>query len=78
MVGEMDDVNKVKRFKRPAQTLFNPSKLADRVQREGTLFIFEGNRYDSDGFLHKQFRMNAVVSPFLVFINLFFSGFNEN
>ncbi|KAK4470075.1 hypothetical protein MN116_006539 [Schistosoma mekongi] len=58
---EAEDNNiKLKRFKRPAPSLFNASKLADRVQRDGSSVVFEGNRYDADGFLHKQFRMNAV------------------
>ncbi|CAH8566728.1 unnamed protein product [Heterobilharzia americana] len=54
--------NKFRRFKRPAPALFNASKLADRVQRDGSSLVFEGNRYDADGFLHKQFRINAVFT----------------
>ncbi|VDP80462.1 unnamed protein product [Schistosoma mattheei] len=59
---ETDDNNKFKRFKRPAPALFNASKLSDRVQRDGSSLVFEGNRYDTDGFLHKQFRINAVFT----------------
>ncbi|VDP39622.1 unnamed protein product [Schistosoma margrebowiei] len=58
---ETDDNNKFKRFKRPAPALFNASKLSDRVQRDGSSLVFEGNRYDTDGFLHKQFRINAFT-----------------
>nr|CAH8858099.1 unnamed protein product [Trichobilharzia regenti] len=57
-----EDTNKFKRFKRPAPALFNASKLADRVQRDGSSLVFEGNRYDADGFLHKQFRISAVFT----------------
>ncbi|VDP94227.1 unnamed protein product [Echinostoma caproni] len=64
-VAEEED-NKFKRFKRPAQALFMSSKVPDRVQRDGSYMIFEGNRYDHLGFLHKAFRMNTVVSLFIV------------
>ncbi|KAA3674412.1 transcription elongation factor SPT5 [Paragonimus westermani] len=59
---DLSDTGKVKRFKRPPQALFTASKALDRIQRDGSWTVFEGNRYDSDGFLHKQFRMSAVVS----------------
>ncbi|KAF8568390.1 hypothetical protein P879_04347 [Paragonimus westermani] len=59
---DLSDTGKVKRFKRPPQALFAASKALDRIQRDGSWTVFEGNRYDSDGFLHKQFRMSAVVS----------------
>ncbi len=50
------------RWKRPPAALFDPSKVADRVSSEGSYVIFEGNRYDSNGFLRKDFRMHTVVS----------------
>ncbi|OON21811.1 Supt5 repeat protein, partial [Opisthorchis viverrini] len=59
--AEEEDSNKTQRFRRPPQALFAPNKALDRIQRDGSWTIFEGNRYDSDGFLHKQFRISAVV-----------------
>ncbi|CAH8527312.1 unnamed protein product [Schistosoma turkestanicum] len=61
-INNNNNITKFKRFKRPAPALFNASKLADRIQRDGSSMIFEGNRYDADGFLHKQFRINAVFT----------------
>lgn len=67
LAAEEDDGNRMKRFKRPAQALFVQTKVSDMIQRDGSYTLFEGNRYDSDGFLHKQFRMNAVVSRTVLF-----------
>lgn len=57
-------VNRKGRWKRPPAALFDPSKVADRISNSGSFVVFEGNQYDSAGFLRKDFRINAVVGYF--------------
>lgn len=54
------------RWKRPTATLFDQNKVSDRITMDGSYVIFENNRYDSAGFLRKEFRINAVVSLFSI------------
>uniref|UniRef100_A0A0X3PF05 Transcription elongation factor SPT5 n=1 Tax=Schistocephalus solidus TaxID=70667 RepID=A0A0X3PF05_SCHSO len=56
------EANKKARWKRPPPALFDPNKVADRITTEGSYVIFEGNHYDSSGFLRKDFRINAVIA----------------
>ncbi|VDL95734.1 unnamed protein product, partial [Schistocephalus solidus] len=55
------EANKKARWKRPPPALFDPNKVADRITTEGSYVIFEGNHYDSSGFLRKDFRINAIA-----------------
>uniref|UniRef100_A0A5K3FUP0 Transcription elongation factor SPT5 n=1 Tax=Mesocestoides corti TaxID=53468 RepID=A0A5K3FUP0_MESCO len=50
------------RWKRPPAVLFDPAKVSDRISSAGSFILFEGNQYDSAGFLRKDFRMNAVIA----------------
>uniref|UniRef100_A0A3P9NKA0 Transcription elongation factor SPT5 n=1 Tax=Poecilia reticulata TaxID=8081 RepID=A0A3P9NKA0_POERE len=55
---------KRKKFKRPAQRLFDAEKisLGGEVSHDGDFMIFEGNRYSRKGFLFKSFAMSAVIT----------------
>uniref|UniRef100_A0A3B4B9C0 NusG-like N-terminal domain-containing protein n=1 Tax=Periophthalmus magnuspinnatus TaxID=409849 RepID=A0A3B4B9C0_9GOBI len=56
---------KRKKFKRPAQRLFDAEKirsLGGEVSHDGDFLIFEGNRYTRKGFLFKSFAMSAVIT----------------
>ncbi|MBN3309999.1 SPT5H factor, partial [Amia calva] len=56
---------KRKKFKRPAQRLFDAEKirgLGGEVTTDGDFLIFEGNRYSRKGFLFKSFAMSAVIT----------------
>ncbi|KAL5112988.1 Transcription elongation factor SPT5 [Taenia crassiceps] len=55
-------VSRKGRWKRPPAALFDPSKVADRISNSGSFVVFEGNQYDSAGFLRKDFRINAVIA----------------
>uniref|UniRef100_A0A3Q1EY02 Transcription elongation factor SPT5 n=1 Tax=Acanthochromis polyacanthus TaxID=80966 RepID=A0A3Q1EY02_9TELE len=55
---------KRKKFKRPAQRLFDAEKirsLGGEVSHDGDFMIFEGNRYSRKGFLFKSFAMSAIT-----------------
>uniref|UniRef100_A0A673WK36 Transcription elongation factor SPT5 n=1 Tax=Salmo trutta TaxID=8032 RepID=A0A673WK36_SALTR len=56
---------KRKKFKRPAQRLFDAEKirsLGGDVSHDGDFMIFEANRYSRKGFLFKSFAMSAVIT----------------
>uniref|UniRef100_A0A8D0CRI9 Transcription elongation factor SPT5 n=1 Tax=Sander lucioperca TaxID=283035 RepID=A0A8D0CRI9_SANLU len=56
---------KRKKFKRPAQRLFDAEKirsLGGEVSHDGDFMIFEANRYSRKGFLFKSFAMSAVIT----------------
>lgn len=55
------NVNRKFNWKRPPAALFDPSKVSDRISTNGRYVVFEGNQYDSAGFLLKDFRINTVV-----------------
>lgn len=60
--SENDKNDKKKRFKRPAQKLFDVDAIkaiGGEVTNDGDFMIFESNRYRR-GFLHKGFNINAV------------------
>ncbi|KAJ4935640.1 hypothetical protein JOQ06_017171 [Pogonophryne albipinna] len=55
---------KRKKFKRPAQRLFDAEKirsLGGEVSHDGDFMIFEANRYSRKGFLFKSFAMSAIT-----------------
>ncbi|VDN98167.1 unnamed protein product [Rodentolepis nana] len=62
-------------WKRPPAALFDPTKVSDRISTSGRYVVFEGNQYDSAGFLLKDFRINTVISegirPTLAELELF-------
>ncbi|KAL3318540.1 Transcription elongation factor SPT5 [Cichlidogyrus casuarinus] len=51
-----------RRFKRPPAQLLDRSKVKDRLHSEGSYVVLSGNRFDSDGFLRKDFRLNAIIT----------------
>ncbi|KAM3174690.1 hypothetical protein ACTXT7_010041 [Hymenolepis weldensis] len=56
------NANRKFNWKRPPAALFDPSKVSDRISTNGRYVVFEGNQYDSAGFLLKDFRINTVIS----------------
>ncbi|TSN39346.1 Transcription elongation factor SPT5 [Bagarius yarrelli] len=64
-IAQKDWFAKRKKFKRPAQRLFDAEKirsLGGEVSHDGDFMIFEGNRYSRKGFLFKSFAMSAVIT----------------
>lgn len=60
--GDPSEPQRKQRFKRPPAAPFDPTKVADRItSQSGGFTVFEGNQYDSAGFLRKDFRLNLVV-----------------
>lgn len=60
---------------RPPPARFDLEKTRDRVKMQGYYYVFEGDLYDTLGFLHKDFEYESIVSHFFNFhcfiINIF-------
>lgn len=63
--SQSDNDLKRKKFRRPAQKLFDIDAIraiGGEVTQDGDFLIFEGNRFTRKGYLYKTFAMSAIMA----------------